>query len=112
MKFKTAQQGAQDYGRIDTFVDIEALEIACDKYGYNIGRFYMITNSTEYITQSKRDIGTVFTTMFDGAVTKPNSTFHYAGLKGKENVKVQLSNSYTFEWEKIGNRYFLELKIK
>ena len=111
LKFKTAQQSAQDYGRIDAFVDIEALEIACDKHGYDIGRFYMITDSTAYIKQSNRGVGTIFTT-FDGAVTKPNSVFHCPNSKGRENVKVQLRNSYTFEWENIENWYFLELRIK
>ena len=111
LKFKTAQQGAQDHGRIDTFVDIEAIEIACDKYKYDIGRFYMITDSTAYIKRSKKGVGTIFTT-FDGAVTKANTVFHCPNSKGRENIKVQLKNSYTFDWENIGEWYFLELKIK
>ncbi len=111
LKFKTAQQGAQDHGRIDAFVDIEAIEIACDKYGYDTGRFYMITDSTAYIKKSKKGVGTVFTT-FDGAVINANSVFHCPNSIGRENVKVQLNNSYTFKWENIEKWYFLELKIK
>lgn len=110
LKFKTAQQGAQDHGRIDAFVDIEALEIACGR-GYDFGRFYMITNSTPYINKSQRGVGTVFIT-YDGAVTEQNQTFHCPQSKGRENVKVELRNSYQFEWEKAGDWYFLKLNIR
>lgn len=110
LKFKTARQGAQDHGRIDAFVDIEALEIACSK-GYTFGRFYMITDSPPYIRQSKRGVGTVFTT-YDGAVTAPQHTFHCPQSKGRENIKVYLGESYSFNWEQIDQWYFLELKIK
>lgn len=109
LKFKTAKQGAQDHGRIDVFVDIEALEIACTK-GYDIGRFYMITNSTPYINKSSRGVGTVFTT-YDGAITKSGHIFHCPQSKGREHVKVTLNSSYHFEWEKINDWYFLALKI-
>jgi len=109
LKFKTAKQGAQDHGRIDAFLDIEALEIACLQ-GYTFGRFYMITDSTPYIHKSIKGVGTVFTT-YDGAITPPNHEFHYPHSKGRENVKVYLNASYSFEWEKIDKWYFLELSI-
>lgn len=111
LKFKTAQQGAQDHGRIDAFTDIEAIEIACNNYNYTIGRFYMITDSTAYIKKSTKGVGTVFTT-YDGAIINPNSTFHYPNSKGRQNVKVTLKNSYHFDWEQMSKWYFLELKIK
>jgi len=110
LKFKTAKQGAQDHGRIDAFVDIEALEIACQR-NFDSGRFYMITDSTPYINQSKRGVGTVFTT-YDGAITPAQHTFHCPQSKGRENVKVKLNDSYEFQWEKIDGWYFLELNIK
>ena len=109
LKFKTAKQGAQDHGRIDAFVDIEALEIAC-RHGYSFGRFYMITDSTPYINKSKKGVGTVFTT-HDGAVTPKEHKFHCPNSKGREHVIVNLSASYSFQWENIGNWYFLELSI-
>lgn len=109
LKFKTAQQSAQDYGRIDAFVDIESLEIVCCK-GYDFGRFYMITNSTPYVNKSRKGVGTVFTT-YDGAMTAPNQKFHYHNCKGRENVIVNLAHPYHFEWEKINKWYFLELKV-
>jgi len=109
LKFKTAKQGAQDHGRIDAFVDIEALEIAC-KRGYSLGRFYMITDSTPYVNRSKKGVGTVFTT-YNGAVTPAKHQFHCPKSKGREDVKVFLNNSYTFEWEQIDDWYFLELEI-
>jgi len=111
LKFKTAQQGAQDHGRIDAFTDIEAIEIACNNYNYTIGRFYMITDSTAYIKKSTRGVGTVFTT-YDGARINPNSTFHCPNSIGRQNVIVTLRNSYSFDWETKGKWYFLELKIK
>ena len=109
LKFKTDKQGAQDHGRIDVFVDIEALEIAVQK-GYSFGRFYMITDSTAYVNQSKKGVGTVFTTN-DGAVTQAGATFHCPTSKGRENVRVKLRSSYQFQWEKIGRWYFLQLDV-
>jgi hypothetical protein len=110
LKFKTAKQGAQDFGRIDVFVDIEALEIAGRDHGYNFGRFYMITDSRPYIGQSKKGVGTIFTT-HDGASTPAEKIFHSPKSKGREHVKVQLSNPYKFHWEQCGEWYFLELNV-
>ena len=47
LKFKTAQQGAQDYGRVDAYTDIEALELVCPKH-FTFGRFFMITDSKTF----------------------------------------------------------------
>jgi hypothetical protein len=110
LKFKTAQQGAQDFGRIDAYVDIEALEYARKNSGFAFGKFYMITNSATYINKSKKGVGTVFC-MHDKAQTIANGIFHCPHSKGREHVKVTLSESYIFEWEKIGDWYFLELTI-
>ena len=118
LKFKTKRQGAQDHGRIDAFVDIEALEKAKNAYSYTKARFYMITDSETYLKKSKKGVGTKFTT-YDGAKTKLDSDFHCPSSKGRENTKVHLNASYCFEWEKIGminNNikdywYFLELRI-
>lgn len=107
LKFKTSRQGAQDHGRIDAFIDIEALELVC-KQSYNIGRFYMITDSTPYINQSTRGVGTVFTT-HDGAILNPG-VYQYPS-KGRENVIVTLSNQYELEWEKIDDWYFLQINV-
>ena len=119
LKFKTSKQGAQDHGRIDAFVDIEALELACNDHSFTRGRFYMITDSKTYLNESKKGVGTVFTT-FDRARTQANSLFHCPDSKGRENVKVNLKSSYSFKWEKIEKIktdkkeewYFLELEIK
>ncbi len=108
LKFKTAVQGAQDYGRIDFYVDIEALELVCAEK-YDIGKFYAITNSTPYINKSKVGIGTIFPT-HNGHITEPNKTYS-SNIKGRKDVVVHLKTSYTFNWEKINNWYFLELTI-
>lgn len=107
LKFKTSRQGAQDHGRIDALIDIEALELVCEQ-SFSIGRFYMITDSTPYINQSKKGVGTVFTT-HDGALLKPG-TYQYPS-KGREDVIVTLNNQYELEWEKIGDWYFLQINI-
>jgi hypothetical protein len=109
LKFKTRQQGAQDYGRIDAFVDLASLEQASQQE-YSFGRFYMITDSRPYVGQSSRGVGTVFTT-HDGAVTKPGQRFHCPHCKGREHVVVHLLNSYTFEWERNAPWYFLALHV-
>ena len=108
LKFKTKRQGAQDHGRIDAFIDIEALEIVCENK-FNIGRFYMITNSTPYVHQSKRGVGTVFTT-HDGALLSPG-VYKYPS-KGRDDVVVTLRNQYELQWEKINDWYFLQIDIK
>lgn len=107
LKFKTSRQGAQDHGRIDAFVDIEALELVCSQI-FSVGRFYMITDSTPYINKSRKGVGTVFTT-HDGAVLNPG-TYQYPS-KGREDVVVTLNNQYKFEWEKIGEWFFLQINV-
>ena len=97
LKFKTAQQGAQDHGRIDAYRDIYALELVTEKL-FNLGKFYMITNSTPYINQSKKGVGTVFAT-HNEHVTEKGKEFWYDS-KGREDVRFTLRDSYHFEWEK------------
>ena len=109
LKFKTAKQGAQDHGRIDAYVDIEALEIVC-KNKFNIGKFYMITDSKTYLNKSKIGVGTEFC-MHDGAKTEMNKTFHCPNSKGRENTIIQLENAYLFDWEEIQGWYFLEISV-
>jgi hypothetical protein len=108
LKFKKASQGAQDHGRIDIYADIEALELVC-KDKFNVGKFYVITDSKPYVNQSKVGVGTVFPT-HHGYITEPNKEF-WTNSNGREHVKVNLINSYTFDWEKIDKWYFLELTI-
>ena len=42
LKFKTKRQSAEDHGRIDAYVDIEAVELVCESQ-FTLGRFFMIT---------------------------------------------------------------------
>jgi hypothetical protein len=108
LKFKTTKQGAQDHGRIDAYVDIEALEIVT-KGKFHLGKFYMITDSTAYINQSIKGVGTVFAT-HNGFVSEKEKEFWFDS-KGREDIRVNLRNSYQFEWEKINDWYFLDLTI-
>jgi hypothetical protein len=109
LKFKTEQQGAQDHGRIDAYIDIEALELAC-KTSYQMGRFYMITNSASYINPSRRGVGTVFC-LHDKYTTTPSHPLACPTSKGRDNIVVTLQGSYTFNWEQIETWYFLEVTI-
>ncbi len=108
LKFKTAKQQAYDHGRIDAYIDIEALEIVT-KGQFDLGKFYMITDSTPYINQSIRGVGTVFAT-HNGFVTEKGKEFWF-NSKGREDARVSLRNSYQFDWEKINDWYFLDLTI-
>ena len=110
LKFKTAQQGAQDHGRIDVYTDIEALELVCPKH-FTFGRFFMITDSQTYRHKSTRGVGTVFC-MHDGHQTPINTPLKCTHSKGRENVVVTLSNVYTFNWEQVGDWHFLSLPVK
>ncbi|RYY00591.1 hypothetical protein EON78_00735 [bacterium] len=109
LKFKKDSQGAQDHGRIDIYTDIEALELVCANL-YNLGKFYAITDSAPYINESKKGVGTIFPT-HNGHITKLNNEI-VSLSKGRENIVVNLKSSYTFNWEKIGKWYFLEITVK
>jgi hypothetical protein len=118
LKFKTKKQGASNDGKNNVFQDIERLEKTINEPSFGQGRFYMITDHQAYVNESTRGgLGTEFTT-HDGAETPANHEFYYPESKSKQNVKVNLKNSYLFEWEKIDKKsdkkedwYFLELKV-
>lgn len=110
LKFKTATQGAQDWGRIDIYSDIEALEIICQER-FQLGKFYAITDSAIYTKPSKIGAGTVFAT-YNGYTTGNCDIPLTYPCKGREHIEIQLKDSYTFNWEKIANWYFLELTIQ
>lgn len=110
LKFKTHKQVAQDWGRIDAYVDIEALEHACKDADYTFGKFYMITDSPAYTKESKRGVGTEFP-MHHEFESQINHVFPSPSCKGRENVKVRLNHSYRFHWEKIDQWRFLDLTI-
>lgn len=108
LKFKTEKQGAQDHGRIDAYIDIEAVEIACEM-GFSLGRFFMITDSSMYTRSSTRGVGTMFC-LHDGYVIPRGQEFSYPS-KGRENVKVQFRQSHTLSWHSLEGWHFLEVKI-
>ena len=117
LKFKTETQGAQNEARINVFRDVERLEKAKSEHSFAQGRFYMITDHQVYVNESKTGVGTVFAT-HDGARTQANHEFHFPDSKSIEDVKVNLKNSYLFEWEKIDKKttkkeewYFLEIPV-
>lgn len=111
LKFKTQQQGAQDHGRIDAYVDIEALEHAARR-DHDFGRFFMITDSQTYLNLPRKtedSAGSVFAT-YNGYRTSVGKTLNCAS-KGREDVKITLSNEYLFDWKAAGSWYLLDLHI-
>lgn len=109
LKFKTAQQGAQDHGRIDAYTDIEALEIVSPTH-FTFGRFYMITDSKTYLHTSTRGVGKVFC-MHDGFLTKPDVPIACPQSKGRDDVVVTLRNPYLLKWEVEKEWYFLAVHV-
>ena len=109
LKFKTAKQGAQDHGRIDAYVDIEAVELVCESR-FTFGRFFMITDSPVYVNASKRGVGTVFC-LHDGHQVTPGKRLCCPTSKGREHVAVTLKNPFIFEWKKCREWHFLELRV-
>lgn len=108
LKFKTAKQGAQDHGRIDAYVDIEAVELACESGNYTFGKFYMITDSTAYLHESKKGVGKDFPVHHGfQSSTQPIPS----KSKGREGIVVQLKQPYQFNWQQIDRWYFLDLTI-
>ena len=111
LKFKLKRQGAQDWGRIDAYRDIENLEIAVlDKGIFDMGKFYMITDYSAYIKKSTHGSGTIFS-LHDGHIIKANNLYHTKRIKGREDVFVKLKKSYEIKWFNLKNWYFLELTV-
>ena len=111
LKFKLKKQGAQDWGRIDAYVDIESLEIAVFKQKeFDLGKFYMITDDTAYINKSTRGSGTIFC-IHDGYETKPGSELN-TNNKGRQGVFVTLNNKYQIKHRRqiaVAQRLLVEL---
>ena len=117
LKFKTKVQAAQDVGRVDAYVDIEALEkIVIEKKDYDLGKFYMITDYDAYTKPFKGKSAEDFKTHHKHTTEAEKEFIHSHNWKGLKGAKVFLKNSYTFNWEKIDKDeqewYFLELTVK
>jgi hypothetical protein len=108
LKFKTARQAAQDHGRIDAYVDLFALELAC-KQEYAFGRFYMITDSPVYIKKSKGGVGTKFPTHHGHQVIPDQPLISTS--RGREGIEILLKGAYRFNWTKLQEWHFLEIDI-
>lgn len=109
LKFKTAKQGAQDHGRIDAYLDIEALEHLKQDKRYQSGYFFMITDSQTYINKSSKGVGTIFS-MHQDFASKQNCHL-VSNSKGRDDVEIRLSQTYYFNWYQLQDWYFLMLKI-
>ena len=115
LKFKTKGQGAQDIGRMDAYVDIEALEIVTlDKNEYKFGKFYMITDLAAYTKPFKSECVGNFKFHHEHTI-EPGEYIHNSTWKDRKSITVNLRNSYPIQWEKVKRDetdwFFLELKV-
>ena len=107
MKFKTKKQGAQDHGRIDVYQDIEAIELSLEN-GFDLGFFFMITDSTAYIKPSKKGVGVSFP-IHQNKMINPGKYHHDS--KGREHVHVNIKGEYLVNWYQLNKKYFLMLGV-
>ena len=113
LKFKTKKQGAEDWGRIDSYQDISHLETLKNK-GYHSGFFFMITDDHLYLKQSKRGTGVMFP-MHEKAITPCNIEL-IPTSKGRQNRKIIVKKPYKFDWQTAINYnneswYFLKIDV-
>jgi len=110
LKFKTAKQGAQNHGRVDAYVDIEALEQLKESH-YPVARFYMITDSGVYTKKSLTGVGTVFATHHGYEIEPKRDYKCIENNKGRADVITCFKSSHKFHWESNKGWFFLEIKI-
>lgn len=110
LKFKKKSQGADDFARIDSYIDIESLEYLKNNR-YNKAYFFMITDNEIYTKESRTDTtGDIFS-MRDGYTVPMNRILTNPNCKGRSKVEIVLSNEYTFKWSEKNNWYFLRLDV-
>lgn len=110
LKFKKRTQGADDFARIDSYVDIEALE-KCLDHGYDVAFFCMISDYDIYSRASREGTtGDIFS-MRQGYTPPTNSPIHNPRCKGRSDVSVTLNRTHTFVWENTNNHIFLCMPI-
>ena len=125
LKFKLRRQGAQNSARLNIYQDIEALESAVKEKGFDVGKFYFITDDHTYVNSSNGQFGITFP-LQDEHKSEPNTDFGGDVIEKTHagNVTVHLIDSYSFNWEKsdacnydfpntniLTEWYFLELTI-
>jgi hypothetical protein len=110
LKFKTRRQGAEDHGRIDMYVDIEALELLCCAKPYRFGKFFMIADNPYYAKPARRGVGTVFATHHGFRTTAGMRT--RSTSKGREHVDINLQQPYEFLWTQQDAWAFLDMTVR
>lgn len=108
LKFKLKTQGAQKYLRIDTYYDIQSLELVVPKK-FNLGKFYLITDDATY-TRVSKGTGELLP-IHQGAIISPG-IFKCKTDNSRDDAEIELKNSYEFTWEQFENWYFLEITVK
>lgn len=110
LKFKKKSQGADDFARIDSYVDIEALE-KCLERGFDIAYFGMITDNSIYTRKSApMTTGDIFS-MRNGYITPINTPITNPSCKGRSESVVTLKYPHEFNWESIDTHHYLLLPI-
>jgi hypothetical protein len=110
LKFKKKNQGADDFARIDSYVDIQSLE-HCLERGYNVGYFCMIADYDIYARESgPGTTGDIFS-MRNNYIPPINVPIQNPNCKGRCDVIVIFKNKHMFKWKSIEDHIFLCLPV-
>ena len=110
LKFKKRSQGAEDYARIDSYVDIASLEEMKNR-GYNKSYFCMITDNSIYTKKSREGTTGEIFSMRNDYIPKQNEVISNPKCKGRSDVEIVFSSEHTFLWENKNSWYFLSLEV-
>lgn len=110
LKFKKKSQGADDFARIDSYIDIASLEEMKNR-SYDKSYFYMITDDPIYNKKSREGTTGEIFSMRDDYSPKANEVISNPKCKGRSDVEIVFSNVHTFKWKKKKDWNFLYLKV-
>ncbi len=110
LKFKKKSQGADDFARIDSYVDIQSLEHCLEK-DYDISYFCMIADYDIYIKKSREGTTGQIFSMRNNYTPPINVPITNPKCKGRHDTVVTLKSPHTFVWETIDTYQFLLLPI-
>lgn len=83
LKFKKKSQGADDFVRINSYINIQSLE-ECLNRGYDVAYFCMVTDNSIYTCESvKGTTGDIFS-MRNGYTSKVNLQISNPNCKGRK----------------------------
>lgn len=101
LKFKRKDQGADDFARIDSYQDIECLEV-CLERDYDVAYFGMISDNKIYANPSRQGTTGQIFSMRSGYQIPVNTLITNPNCKGRQDIGVFIKKEHTFKWEDHG----------